>query len=299
MPNMLTAFPAEYDDSIQERVFTGIDQYMASAPWRQYFNIATEKQYVLKTTGYSGFAAVPQWYDGMDLPMDEAEKIWDLTMTMLFYGLGFKVTRKHVEYGQSRVIQGWADSLSMSVEQTYGTIHVATLDNAFTTAITSLGSTYLCSNSHTTAGAGTRDNLGTAAALSSTTLGALRLLAASWTNYRGINTPIDLTGAKLIFPSDLHTTAMRLLGSELAPGTTDNDTNEVRLARYVPVEEPRLTSTTAYFLQAKRHGLLSNHGLAPRPIRYVENNGSLVHGVEFDCITGVEFPDGIFGNAGA
>ena len=119
------------------------------------------------------------------------------------------------------------------------------------------------------------------AALSSTTLGALRLLAANWTNYRGINTPIDLTGAKLIFPSDLHTTVMRLLSSELAPGTGNNDTNEVRLAQYTPVEEPRLTSTTAYFIPGRRHGLLSNPGLFPRPIRYVENNGSLVHGVEF------------------
>jgi len=295
----LTAFPAEYDASIQARVFTGIDMYMAQAAWRKYFNISNEKKMVLKTTGYSGFDSVPQWQDGAALPMDEAEKIWDMTMTMLFYGLGFKVTRKHQEYGEIRIINGWADSLSLSVEQTYGTIHVAPLDNAFTTNITALGSVPLCSNSHPTAGASTRDNLVTAAALAPSTMAAMRLLAANWVNYRGISQPLDLTGAKLIYPSDLDSTVVKLLGSLNEPSTTDNDINVSRLKKYVSVEEPRLTSTTAHFLQMRRHGLLSNHGLFPRPINYTEPNGNLVHGVEFDVVTGIEFADGVFGNEGA
>jgi len=298
MPQLLTAFPAEYDKDIQTKIHTGIGAYFAMAAWKLYFNITNEKSMTLKTTGYSGFDAVPQWYDGTDLPMDEAEKIWDMTLTMLFYGLGFKVTRIHQEYGQSRLISGCADSLVLSVEQTYGNVHVATLDNAFTTSISALGTT-LISNSHTTAGAGTRDNRGAGAAFGSSGLAALRLLAANWTNYRGINQPIDLTGAKLIYPSDLDETATKLVGSANEPGTANNDLNVVRTKKYVPVEEPRLTTTTAYFLQARRHGLLSNHGVFPRPIRYQENNGNLVHGVEFHCVTGVEFADGMFGDPGA
>jgi hypothetical protein len=298
MTMMITAFPEEYDKSIQDRVFLGIETYFAMAAWRQYFNYSEEKSLVLKTTGYSGFDSVPQWPDGVDIPVDEAMKLWDMTITMLFYGLGFKVTRKHLEYGQLRIIQSWADSLALSVEQTYGTIHVATLDAAFTTNIAALGGVPLISASHPTAGSGTRSNLLAPAALTPANLDTLRLRAAKWVNYRGIATPIDVTGAKIIYPSNLHRTVTKILESQGEPFTTDNDIN-VQRGKYVSVEEPRLTSTTAYFLQCRKHGLLSNHGKLPKMIRYEENNGSLVHGVEFDCVTGVEFADGMFGCAGA
>ena len=296
----LTAFPAEYDKDIMVRVFAGIEASMDVAAWRQYFNESFEKELVLKTTGYSGFDSVPQWKDGTELPLDEAEKIWDMTMTMLFYGMGFKVTRKHQEYGLLRVIQGWADSLAMSVEHTYGSIHVAMLDGAFTTAITSLGSKTLCSTTHLTTGASTRSNRGAGAALTPANLDVIRQRAANWINYRGINTPVRLkgAGAKLIIPTELERTANKIVNSEGEMNTANNDVNTFRNAFQI-VEEVRLTSTTAYFLQGPKHGLLSNHGLLPRPIRYQENNGNLVHGVEFDCVTGVEFPDGIFGDAGA
>ena len=298
MTMMLTAFPAEYDADIQSRVFTGIEDAMDAAAWRSYFNETFEKKYSISTTGFSGFDAVPQWKDGQDLPLDEAEKIWDLTMTTLFYGMGFKVTRKHQEYGQASVIQGWADALVMSVEQTYGTLHVATLDNAFTTNITSLGGVPLISASHTTAGAGTRSNLLAATAITPAALDTLRQRAANWVNYRGINTPVDLVGAKLIHATEIGQTVDKILNSPNEPFINDNDVNTQR-GKYIPVDEVRLTSTTAFFIQGRRHGLRSNHGLTPRPIRYMENNGSLVHGVEFDNVTGIEFADGMFGCAGA
>ncbi len=294
----LTAFPAEYDADIRARVFTGIDEYLDVAAWRKYFRETFEKKYTLSTTGYSGFDAVPQWKDGADLPLDEAEKIWDLVMTMLFYGMGFKVTRKHQEYGQADVIQGWADALVLSVEQTYGTIHVATLDNAFGTAIDALGGVPLISASHPTAGAGTRSNLLAAAAISPSNLDLLRQRAANWVNYRGISTPIDLTGAKLIHATEIGMSVDKILGSDKEPFISDNDKN-VHRGKYEPVEEVRLTSATAYFVQARRHGLRSNHGLTPRPIRYMEPNGNLVIGVEFDNTTGIEFADGMFACPGA
>lgn len=297
---LLTAYPQEYDKDIQSRVFAGITEGLERAAWMKYFNISNQQSYTLNTTGFSGFDSVPQWRDGAELPLDEAERIWNMTLTMLFYGMGFKVTRKHQEYGQARVIQGWADSLAMSVEHTYGTLHVAMLDGAFTTNIASLGTVPLIATTHPTAGVTTRSNLAPAAALTSANLDVVRQRAANWINYRGINTPVQLrgNGSKLIVPTELIRTAEKIVGSVAEPFTTDNDKNTFAGAFEI-VEEVRLTSPTAYFLQGPRHGMLSNHGLSPRPIRYMENSGNLVHGVEFDMVTGVEYADGMFGSAGA
>jgi len=296
---LLTAFPEEYDGSITARVYAGIMATMDTAAWRQYLAETFEKKYVIKDTNYSGFDSVPQWKDGTTLPLDEAEKINDLTMTMLFYGMGFKVTRKHLEYGLSSIIQGWADSLSMSVGHTYGTISVAMLDAAFTTTIASLGTKTLCSTTHLTAGVSTRSNRGAGAALTPANLDVLRQRGANWINYRGINTPVLLKGpgVKLIVPTELERTASKIINSTNETGTGNNDINTYKNGASI-VEEVRLTSTTAYFLQAPGHGMTINHGLAPRPIRYMEDCGNLVHGIEFDCVTGIKRPDGIFGDAG-
>lgn len=300
MTMMLSAFPDIYDARVTVKIMDGIGAQPAA--WEQYFNQSDEHQLEIRTTDYSGFGKVPVWKDGADLPVDEALKIGSMTMAMVFYGAGFKITRKMGPgpegYGQLRLIDRLAASLARSANQTYGLVHVATLDVAFTTALASLGAKTLISATHLTAGSGSRSNLLAAAALTPANLTALKLKAAKWVNYRGLHDPIDMVGAKLIYPSDLASVAEKLLGSAQEPGTANNDKN-VHAGKFIPVEEARLTSTTAYFIQAQTHGLLSNHGLRPTPISYYENNGSLVKGVQFDFTTGVEFADGMFGCAGA
>lgn len=297
----LTAFPAVYDRDIQTRVFRGLENVLAASAWREYFNHSFEKVYTLKTTGYSGFGTVPEWKDGEALPMDEAEKIYDMTLTAVFYGMGFKVTRNMVYYDDAynrRTVVQWADSLIDSVEHTLGVIHVAMLNNAFTTTHTHMGSKTLCSTTHLTAGASTRSNRGSGAALTVANLETLRQRAVKWVNWRGLNTPINMIGAKLIHPTELEQTVAVILGSVNEPGTADNDMNFFQ-GKFRPLLEARMTSTTAYILQARNHHLIANHSKPITPIRYFEPNGNLVHGVEFHNLNGAEQPDGIFGDAGA
>jgi hypothetical protein len=64
--------------------------------------------------------------------------------------------------------------------------------------------------------------------------------------------------------------------------------------------DPHLTSTTAWWMQAPGHGLQSIHGMTPTPINYtVDGERNLIHGTEFDFVTGVAYPDGILGTSGA
>lgn len=296
MSMLLTQFPAEYDADIQTRIFDGLSQ--VPAIWREYFNVAATDKYIENTTGYSGFTAAPQWKDGSDLPMDEAVHVFDSALTQVFYGLGFKVSPKHVKYGQLRLIQRWADSLARSLAQTYGSTHALILNNAFTTTYTSLASVALCSASHTTAGSATRSNINASAALTPANLEVLITQGLNMVNYRGLNDPVYYN--KLIIPPALRRTAVKILQSDKESGINDNDINTQKGMMSIVVEPFLTSSTTAYFVQAPTHGLISLHGQAPTPINYKEESSqSLIHGISADWVAGVEFFEGIAGSQGA
>lgn len=297
MTMTLQQFPEEYNERITVRVFDGLNN--VPQIWREYFNISPTEKYQELTTGYSGFGEMGQWQDGTDLPVDEAVSIFDNTLTQVYYGMGFKVTRKHVKYGQLRLIQRWADSLSKSVAQKYASIHAAILGNAFTTTYASLGSVALISASHTSSGGSSRSNILASSALTPANLETLLVQGLNTVNYRGLNDPIYFM--KLIIPPALRRTAVKLMGSENEMSTANNDVNTQR-GMYRIVVDPLLTdySTTAWYLQGETHGLLSLHGQPPTPKKYVEESSeSLVHGVSADFVAGVEFWEGICGSQGA
>jgi hypothetical protein len=289
-----------FDKDIMTRVHDGIVSGAENAVWREYFNIETEQSQTINTTLYSGFGEAPQWYDGEDVPLDDSLKIGDIAETMLYYGMSFKVTRKHVTYGQLRIINRWADSLSKSVNATYATVHSAILTGAFTDTYTQFASKTLCSATHTTSGAGTRSNtLAVAAALTPTSVENLRVNCLNWVNYRGL--PDGWNPNKLIVPPALVSIALKIAQSTNEPSTTDNDIN-VHRGMFQVISDQNFTasSTTAWYLQGPNHGLMSVNGMLPTPIRYEEDSSqSLVHGTQFDFVTFPEFPDGIAGTAGA
>lgn len=297
MAMLLTQFPEEYDRDIQVRIFDGLSD--TPAAWREYFNVSATSNYTENTTGYTGFGQFGEWKDGTDLPLDEAVSMFDNTITQTFYGGGFKISRKHVKYGQLRLIQGWADRLPRALAQKYAAVHATVLGNAFTTTYTSLGTVALISASHTATGGATRSNINASAALTPANLEVLIVQGLNNVNYRGLNDPISFT--KLIIPPALRRTATKILQSEGEQGTANNDINTQRGMLRIVIE-PMLTaySTTAYYLQGETHGLLSLHGQAPTAIRYIEDSSqSLVHGLEADFGVGVEFWEGVAGSQGA
>lgn len=296
MSMVLGAFPAEYDASIDTRILDAL----AADPmtFTRYCAVENDPRAVIKHTNYSGMADVPQWKDAEPLPIDEAVKIGDQTLTMLFYGLGFVVSRKHVQYGQLGLINGWASGLGRSAAQTMGTAGATLLNNAFTSTHTHFGTKTLCSTSHTTTGAGSRANRPTTdTALTPSTWEALCVLCFNWVNYRGLNDPWQPN--TMVVPPALRSIGAKILGSSLEPSNTDNDMN-VHQGMASLVVEPRLSSTTAHF------GILSGaaelqfvFGMAPSLISYqTDGEQSLVKGVAFDYVTGIGKPDYVVGTDG-
>lgn len=293
----LVQWPDVYDARITVRIVDRLGD-MAGA-WREYFNVESTSDYQTRTAGFSGFGRMGQWKDDEALPLDEPSDIFDNTVTQTFYGMGFAVSRKMVKYGSQRLVERWADALVDSLEDLYAYQHATILNNAFTTTYASLGSVALISASHTSEGGATRSNINASAALTPANLEVLIVQGLNMTDYRGKRAMIRYN--KLIAPPALRRIGTKILQSNGEQGTTDNDINTQKGMMRLIID-PYLTdgSTTAYFLQSDRHGLLSAHGQGPTPKRYeAPDSERLIHGLSADFGTGVEFWEGIAGSQGA
>jgi hypothetical protein len=92
---------------------------------------------------------------------------------------------------------------------------------------------------------------------------------------------------------------MKIANSTNEPSTTDNDINIFK-GQFDVVVDNNLSSTTAWFLQGERHGLLSAHGETPQLFDYTEDSTqSKVKAIGFDFVVGPEYPDGMAGTSGA
>lgn len=291
---LLTAFPDEYNFNIMSRI---VDRMLSADPaWPKYFKSNDTDKYQELMDAYSSFAAMGEWADGDDVTLDVAVKQYDYTLTQVFYGLGFSVSRKFREYHRFSTVQEWADSLGDSAIATQMAKHVYVLDNAFAT-VTYGDSSNLCATDHPGSGAATRSNeLATPTALSVASWEALNVLGLRLTDYRGKPQPIRFDRC-IVSPED-EPTALKLFGSMKEAFTTDNQENIHRGVEVIV--EDQLTSTTAHFAQNSQiHELRSLWGKRPTPGYYQKSNKSDVFYLEQDFVVGVRRFEGFAGTAGA
>lgn len=289
------SWPDIFDKDVTERILDGIGEIPAE--WREYFNVAQTDELYTKTARFSGFGRMGRWMDDEDIPLDEPVKISENEIRQIFFGQAFAVTRKMVQYGNSRHVLDWAGALVESLADLYGSTHADYLNTGFTTARASLGGQPLFSAAHVSSGSAVRSNLIAAAALTPANLEIAIVQGLNMTDYRGKRLRVRYT--KLITPPSLRMTAAKILQSGGQPWTTDNDINTQK-GMFRHIMDPYLdASATHWFLQGERHGLLSLHGMAPTPKRYtVPSNERLVHGLAADFNAGIEMWEGMAGSPG-
>lgn len=294
----LVQWPDEYDANITTRIVDGIGEMPSE--WKMYFDVQPTTKYIEQTAGYSGFGRMGEWKDDEDLPLDTPSDIYDNSITQAFYGMGFAISRKAVQYGLSpRKYNKWAQALVLSLADLYGYKHADILNGGFTDTWSSLGNVALFSASHTSEGGATRSNINASAALTPANLEVLIVQGLNMTDFRGKRARMMYN--KLIIPPALRRTASQILQSAGESGTANNDINTQR-GMFEIVVDPFLTdgSTTAYFVQAPNHGLISLHGQAPLPERYMAPSAKrLVHGLSADFATSVEQWEGMAASQGA
>jgi len=287
----LQAFKAEYDKNVTDT----ITESFTAVPlgYQEYTKDGGPAGAEVKTNAWSSFKVMSNWADGQDLPLDEPALRFARTAYMLFYGLGFEATRNHIGYGSIQQILDWARSLGDSAATALAVAGAALLNAALTTALGDGAA--LVASTHPTAGT-TQSNLVGAAALSPTTLAAMKLSMLQRVDFRGKRRPEVLQA--LITGATLEDKAQEIVGSNLAPYTTDNQINVRKGLR--TITELYLTSQTAFFGIAANHRLMRYTGSPMGQHNYdMASRGGRVYGIKGDFLFDAQDWCGVAGCAGA
>ena len=161
------------------------------------------------------------------------------------YGLGAVVTREMYEDDLYGYIKSLPKMLARSLYQTEETIHFNVLNNSFSTETSADGSAAV-SGAHPLVGGGTLSNqLDTASDLTQTSLEQAIQDIREWTDDKGLK--ILVQPKMLVVQSQNLFNAKKILGTDYAVGSADNDINPVK--GIMPfIDSPYLTDEDAWWI---------------------------------------------------
>ena len=208
----------------------------------------------------SGFAAAPVKPEGSGISYDAAQESFTARYNHETIAMGFSITEEAMEDNLYDSLSArYTKALARAMAHTKQVKAMVPFNNGFTNAYQSGDGVNLftADGDGVTGGAGhplvsggkNSNRPATAGALNETSLEAAVIQIAKWTDERGLL--IAARPRKLIIPPDLQFVAKRVLGSELRPGTADNDINAVRVMGVVPeghAVNHYLTDVDAWFL---------------------------------------------------
>ena len=209
----------------------------------------------------AGFEAASEVVEGQNIPIFAPTIDVIKEYTQRDFGIGFRMTDKADQFNQYNLWARWAKQAARKqVELKDKEVHVMFNNPTSTTltAGTGFDSLAMASTIHTGLLSGvTTDNWDNYlnAALSLSSLESARYYFAtlkdSMGSFRGCN------ASHLVFEPTLYFTVMEILGSSGKPFEMSNTTNVYpeSFGGLKPYEDPRLTSTTMWFLIAKQDDL--------------------------------------------
>tara|TARA_B100000700_G_scaffold242747_1_gene270433 strand:+ start:22 stop:957 length:936 start_codon:yes stop_codon:yes gene_type:complete len=208
----------------------------------------------------SGFAAAPVKPEGSGISYDAAQESFTARYNHETIAMGFSITEEAMEDNLYDSLSArYTKALARAMAHTKQVKAMVPFNNGFTNAyqsgdgvnlFTADGDGVTGGDGHPLVSGGKNSNRpATAVDLNETSLEAAVIQIAKWTDERGLL--IAARPRKLIIPPDLQFVAKRVLGSELRPGTADNDINAVRVMGVVPeghAVNHYLTDVDAWFL---------------------------------------------------
>ena len=208
----------------------------------------------------SGFAAAPVKPEGSGISYDAAQESFTARYNHETIAMGFSITEEAMEDNLYDSLSArYTKALARAMAHTKQVKAMVPFNNGFTNAyqsgdgvnlFTADGEGVTGGDGHPLVSGGKNSNRpATAVDLNETSLEAAVIQIAKWTDERGLL--IAARPRKLIIPPDLQFVAKRVLGSELRPGTADNDINAVRVMGVVPeghAVNHYLTDVDAWFL---------------------------------------------------
>lgn len=226
-----------------------------------------------KFQGITGFRAAAEKGQGAALTYDDMLQGFQKEAVNVTYGLGATITMEMWQDDQYNKIRKVPKGLAEAFRYTQEILVADQYNSGFSTAATPQTTADAVSNfnsAHLLVGGGTYRNTPTTA--SDLTMAALEqayIDISDFVNDRGF--PIMCQPKKLIVPTALQFVAQKILETQYAVGSADNDVNVVAKAN-VPVElivNPYLTDPNAWFLTTSEQddGIMYVNRMAPEADR--------------------------------
>ncbi len=198
----------------------------------------------------TGFQSAPVKQEGASTLFDTAQEGYTTRYIMETISMGFALTQEAFEdnlYDSLSV--RYTKELARSMANTKQIKAANVLNNGFTTFLTGDGVS-LYNTAHPQVAGPTISNRPTVAVdLNETSLEAATIQIAKWTDDRG--KLINARVRKMVVPVDQQYVAIRVLETQLQPGTANNDVNAIRTSAAVPegfTVNHFLVDTDAWFL---------------------------------------------------
>ena len=200
----------------------------------------------------SGFGAAPTKAEGDTVLFETAQEAWVARYQHETIALGFSITEEAMEDNlYDSLSSRYTKALARGMAYTKQVKAANVLNNAFSGSFLGGDGVALCSTSHPLVSGGTVSNRpATDVDLNETSLEAAVIQIAGWTDERGLL--IAAKPRKLIIPTNLTFTAVRLLKSVLRTDTNANDISAIYSLSSVPEGygvNHYLTDTNAWFLK--------------------------------------------------
>ncbi len=246
--NEYDAFPREYD---------------------QFFNVMNgEKKRYHEDFVAGGFSLAREKPEGTAVQYDSAEIAYRTRYYFKEYAMAYAVTSQLMEDGEAgRLGPFFSKEMGWSMAVTQEILGADVLNRAQDSAYVGGDGKTLFATDHPLSGGGTFSNrLASAADLSEGSLETLINQMSRAKDERG--KPFPLKAKMLVVPPEKQFDATRILNSVLRSGTSDNDTNALRVMGMIPkiVVNHYLTSTTAYYIITDvRNGLKYMWRKRPEP----------------------------------
>jgi len=234
---------------------------MIPRQWDKVFTTVSSKMAQERTVEMALFSTAKLKQEGGATEMDnEAGQRFVYNQEHKEIGLGFAITRKAIDDNQYKTqFRPSVEALSDSFAQTKE-IYGAAIFNSATTYDSRIGGDgkALCASDHPIDGSTQANRPSVDLDLGEASLLQAMATVRNFRNVRGLK--IMARARKLVIPPALEPIAIRLLKTELRPGTADNDVNALRSAHgglpdgYVTLDF--LTSDYAWFLLTNIKGLL-------------------------------------------
>lgn len=216
-----------------------------------FFNTETSDRKYLDSYGYLGFGNPEIVREGEEYPMTDTKPTPGKTVETTKYGLGYEITDELIRYDQYGVVRKLPEMLADSMKYFQDLLALDVFVRGNTNVRTAADGQPLFSQNHVneTSG-GVQSNLGTAAALSATSLQAA--LQTFRTARNAQNRIITTRPKYLVVAPALEFTARTLLNTQRVTGSSNNDINILNQEGLQIIVWPALSESTitqnAWFL---------------------------------------------------